>query len=228
MAKATQPVTINDLEFDALITETRTLEATVPAYSVEDGFSVSDAIILSPEKLSMTLYVTNTPVTWLSKHGSDVSRVDSVCKKLEEIYYKGEPVTIVTSDATYTDMAIESIGFTKSLETGYAREIPISFVKIRVTTAKTTTIPDSYGKSGKTQASAGTANTSTVSSGGGGGSSSGQSYSSSYSSSSGSSGGTSSGSSSSGSSSSSGGGGSSSGGKKGSILYNAASAIGLI
>ena len=213
MAKATQPVSINDLEFDALITESRTLEATVPEYSVESGFSVSDAIILSPEKLSMTLYVTNTPVTWYSRHGSDPSRVDEVVKKLEELYYKGEPVTIVTSDATYTDMAIESISFSKSLETGYAREIPISFKKIRVTTAKTTTIPDSYGKCGVTQASAGTANTSTVSSGGGGSSSnsSGSSSSSRGSSSSGGSGGSSSG-----------------GGSKGSILYNAASAIGLI
>lgn len=61
MARAKQPVSINGIEFDALIDESRTLEATVPEYSVESGFSVSDAIILSPEKLDMTLFVTNTP-----------------------------------------------------------------------------------------------------------------------------------------------------------------------
>lgn len=204
MAKAKQPVSINGIEFDALISESRTLEATVPEYSVEDGFSVSDAIILSPEKLSMTLYVTNTPVTWYGRHGGDQSRVDSVVKKLEELYYAGDPVTIVTSDRTYTDMAIESISFSKSLETGYAREVPISFKKIRVTKAKTTTIPASYGKSGATAASAGTASTSSGSSG--------------SSSSSKSSGG--------GSSSSSGSG--SGGNKKSSILYGAASSMGLI
>ena len=167
MARATQPVSINDLEFDALIDESRTLEASIPEYSVESGFSVSDAIILSPEKLSMTLYVTNTPVTWKQRHGSDPSRIYTVVKRLEEIYYKGEPVTITTSDATYTDMAIESLSINKSLETGYAREIPISFKKIRVTSAKTTTIPDSYGKSGKTAASAGTANISSGNTGNG-------------------------------------------------------------
>lgn len=80
--------------------------------------------------------------------------MDSVVKQLEELYYAGEPVTIVTSDATYSNMAIESITFSKSTEVGYAREIPISFKKIRVTSAKTTTIPDSYGKSGATGASA--------------------------------------------------------------------------
>lgn len=208
MAKATQPVSINGLEFDALISESRTLEATVPEYSVETGFSVSDSIILSPEKLEMTLFVTNTPVTWYRRHGASQNRVDSVVKRLEELYFGREPVTIVTSDATYTNMAIESMTISKSLEVGYAREIPISFKKIRVTTAKTTTIPDNYGKSGATAASAGTASTSAASSGG-----------SSTGSGSGSGGGTGSG-----SSSSSG----SNGNSKSSILYNAASSIGLI
>lgn len=206
MAKATQPVSINGLEFDALISESRTLEATVPEYSVETGFSVSDSIILSPEKMEMTLFVTNTPVTWYRRHGASQNRMDSVVKQLEELYFAKEPVTIVTSDATYTSMAIESLTISKSLETGYARQIPISFKKIRVTTAKTTTIPDSYGKSGKTAASAGTASTSTGSSGGGSGSGSGSS----------------------GGSSGAGGSSSSNGNSNSSILYNAASSIGLI
>ena len=206
MGKATQPVSINGLEFDALIDESRTLEATVPEYSVESGFSVSDSVILSPEKLSMTLFITNTPVTWYRRHGASPTRVDSVVKQLEELYFAKEPVTIITSDATYTSMAIESVTISKSLETGYARQIPISFKKIRVTTAKTTTIPDSYGKSGKTAASAGTASTSTGSSGGGSGSGSGSG----------------------GGSSGAGGSSGSNGNSKSSILYNAANSIGLI
>ena len=205
MAIAKQPVSINGIEFDALIDESRTLEATVPEYSVESGFSVSDAIILSPEKLDMTLFVTNTPVTWYNRHGGSQNRVDSVVKQLEELYYAGEPVTIVTSDATYSNMAIESITFSKSTEVGYAREIPISFKKIRVTSAKTTTIPDSYGKSGATGASAGTASTSSGSSGGG-----------------------SSGSGSGGSSGSGSGSSGSNGNSKSSILYSAANSMGLM
>ena len=205
MARAKQPVSINGIEFDALIDESRTLEATVPEYSVESGFSVSDAIILSPEKLDMTLFVTNTPVTWYNRHGGSQNRVDSVVKQLEELYYAGEPVTIVTSDATYSNMAIESITFSKSTEVGYAREIPISFKKIRVTSAKTTTIPDSYGKSGATGASAGTASKSSGSSGRG-----------------------SSGSGSGGSASSGSGSGGSNGSSKSSILYSAANSMGLM
>ena len=196
MARAKQPVSVNGIEFDALISQTDTLEATVPEYTVEDGFVVSDAIILNPEKLDMTLYI--------SRHGSGQDRVETIVKQLQELYFTAEPTTVVTSAKSYTNMAIESLSIAKSLEIGYAREISISFKKIRVTTAKTTTIPDSYGKSGTTQASAGTASTSSGSSGGSSGSGSGGG--------------------SSGSGSSSG----SSGGSKSSILYSAANSIGLI
>lgn len=160
MARAKQPVSVNGIEFDALISSTHTMEATVPEYAIETGFVVSDAIILNPEQLEMVLFVTNTPVTWHNLHGGDPSRVENITKQLEELYYTAEPVTVITSDATYTDMAIESLSINKTAEIGYAREIPISFKKIRVTTAKTTTIPDSYGKSGATAAQSGTANTS--------------------------------------------------------------------
>ena len=164
--KATRPVSVAGIEFDALIDESHTLESTVPEYPVEDGYSVSDSIILNPETLSMTLYLTDTPVTWYRKHGAVRGRAEAICAQLKDLYYQGQPVVIVTSDATYTNMAISSISFNKSADVGYAREIPISFKRIRTTFSRTTTMPDlpvSYGKSGTTQASAGNANTQKVS-----------------------------------------------------------------
>lgn len=203
MARAKQPVSVNGIEFDALISENRGYEATVPEYPVETGFVVSDAIILGAETLNMVLFVTDTPVTWRSHAGQ--GHADQVCNELEELYYTAESVTVVTTDKVYTNMAIENIGFSKSTEIGYAKEVQIAFRKIRVTSAKTTTIPDSYGKSGATAASAGTANTSAGSSGGSGGS---------------------------GGAGGSGGGGYRSGGNSGSskssILYGAASSLGLL
>src|SRR5215469_16079972 len=157
MARVKQPVSIDGITFDALIDETKQLTADVPAYPVEKGFEVSDAIILKPLTLSMTLFLTNTPVTWKVRHGSDPSRVQDVIKRLEALYFKKEPVTVETSERTYEDMAILSIELKKSLETGSSREIPISFKQIRVTEAATTTIPASYGKSGATGTNAGTA-----------------------------------------------------------------------
>ena len=174
MPRATQPVSINGIEFDALISQEQTLTAKAPEYTVEDGFPVSDNVSLDSEPLNMVLYLTNTPVTWYNRHGSSPSRVAQVEKQLKELYFAKEPVTVVTSDDVFTDMVITSVGFKKSRETGFDREIPIAFKKVRVTKARTATIPESYGRGGATGASAGTANTSAGSSGSGSGSSGGR------------------------------------------------------
>ena len=198
MARAKQPVSIDGIEFDALLDQSMDYEADVPEYPTEKGFSVSDNISLKPETLSMTLYVSDTPVTWKSRFGSGKGRVEKVVKQLQDLYFAKKVVTVVTSDAVFDSMAITSISYSKSADVGYAREIPISLKKIIVTESSTTSIPDSYGKSGTTGASAGTANTTAGNSGssGSGGNSSKN--------------------------------GNSDSGKNGSILYNAANSLGII
>lgn len=197
MARAKQPVSIDGIEFDALIDQSIEYEADVPEYATEKGFSVSDNISLKPETISMTLYVSDTPVTWKKRFGSGGGRVERVVKQLEDLFFSKKVITVVTSDAVYDSMAITSLSITKSADVGYAREIPVSLKKIIVTETATTSIPASYGKSGTSNASAGTANTTAGSSGGSGSSkSSGDSKKSSE--------------------------------KNGSILYNAASSVGII
>lgn len=157
MGKALCPVSINGIEFDALISEDRTFEASIPSFVVESGFPISDTIVTNPETLAMTLFVTDTPVTWRN-HGG-IGWTEHICSLLEEIFFSRTLVTIVTSDRTYRNMAIESLGLSKNVDTGYAREIPISFKQIRLSTAKTTFLPSHYGKSGDSMEPAGTANT---------------------------------------------------------------------
>lgn len=164
-----KPVSIAGIEFDALIEETKTLSATVPVYPVENGFPVSDTIILDPLRIHMTLYVTNTPVTWLYRHGSSKDRVRRICEALESLWLDRRLVKIVTSDTIYTNMGITSLTIKKSRETGYAREVSLAAQKVRVTDRETTQIPDYILKSGETQANAGTASTSSSPSQTGGG-----------------------------------------------------------
>jgi len=199
MARAKQPVSIDGIEFDALLDQSRDYEADVPEYPTEKGFSVSDTIVLKAETISMTLYVTDTPVTWKNRFGSGGGRVESVIKRLEQLYFAKKVFTVVTSDAVYDNMVLTSMSIAKSSDVGYAREIPISLKKIIVTESSTVTIPDSYGKSGTTGASAGSANTTNANNG-----------------------------SASGNGSNNGGSNSGSEQKGGSILYNAASNFGLI
>lgn len=161
MAKAKRPATVNGIPFDALLDEERVYEAESPDYPIEDGFTVNDTIILKPLILSMTLFVTDTPVTWLGRGHGGRGWADSIIQRLENLYFSRKTVTVVTSDKTYRSMAIQSISISKSTDVGYARQIPITFKEIRITQSRKTTIPASYGKSGTTGANAGTASTST-------------------------------------------------------------------
>lgn len=160
MARARQPVSIDGIEFDALIDQSLDYEAQVPEYPTEEGFSVSDNISLKPETITMTLFVTDTPVTWRNRHGSGAGRTERVVRQLQNLYFAKKVVTVVTSEAVYSNMAITNMSISKSTDTGYAREIPITLKRIVVTESKTVSIPASYGKSGATGASAGSANTS--------------------------------------------------------------------
>lgn len=167
MARNLTPVTIWGIEFDALIEETKTMNSTIPTYPVEDGFTVSDTIINNAVQVSMTLYLSNTPVTWLYRHGTAKDRVQQICDELEKKWMEKELTKIVTSDTIYTNMGITSLAIKKTKELGYSREIPITASQVRVTTKQTVSIPEYSLKSGETGAKAGSASTSTSSAKGG-------------------------------------------------------------
>ena len=198
MARAKQPVSVDDIKFDALIDSEEGYEADVPEYPTEKGFSVSDTIVLKADTLNMTLYVTDTPVTWRERTGSGPGKTEGVVRRLKDLYFAKKILEVTTTDCVYSNMVITSMNIKKSVEVGYAREIPIAFKKIEVTETATAEIPASYGKSGKTAKAAGKASTTAASTAG---------------------------SSSSGGSSASG---SSSSSSRGSVLYNAASSFGLL
>ena len=211
MAKK-KPVSVWGIEFDALIDETKTMTSTIPEYPVESGFSVSDTIINDPIQVQMTLFLSNTPVTWLYRHGSSSDRVKRVCEMIEQKWFEKKLTKIVTSDTTYTNMGLTSISIKKSSDIGYAREISISAKKVRQTKRKTVKIPKYVLKAGESMADAGKASASKSSAK----SSSGASSSSSSSSGGGS------------SKSSSGSSNSSNSKKSASILYGAANKMGFI
>lgn len=162
--KKLKPVTIAGIEFDALVDEQKSYSSSIPTYPVEGGYPVSDTIINDPIQIQMTLYISNTPVTWLYRHGRSTDRIDKICKEIENMWFEKKLVKVVTTDCIYTNMGITSISIKKSRELGYAREIPITMQKVVVTKRKVTKIPSYILKSGTTKTSAGTASTSKKSS----------------------------------------------------------------
>ena len=208
------------IEFDAMIDEQKNMNATIPTYPVENGFPVSDTIINEPLSLQLNLYISNTPVTFLYRHGTSKNRVNKICKQIEKKWLEKKLTKIVTNDTIYKNMGITSIAIKKSAVIGYAREVSITAQKVYTTKRKTVKIPSYVLKSGATMANAGTASVSTSSAK----SSTGSTTVSSNSSSSGGSTATSSA-----TKGNSGGSNSNSSAKKGqSILYGAASGLGFI
>ena len=54
MARNLKPVSIAGIEGDALISEDISYSADIPEYPVENGYNVSDTVILKPIQLSIT------------------------------------------------------------------------------------------------------------------------------------------------------------------------------
>ncbi len=208
MARKLKPVSIAGIEGDALISEDVNYSADIPEYPVENGFNVSDTIILKPFQLSITFYISDSPATWRSRRGHEPSanRTQKICNKLEDLYFRRQLVKVVTTDKIYTNMGIVSLTISHSSGMGYARQAQMTLKKVYVTKRKTVYIPVYILQSGETKSNAGAATTSssssasTSSSGGGSGSA-------------GSSGGSASGNGS---------------GKKSSILYGVASSMGFL
>lgn len=158
MAKAREPVSIDGIAFDALIDSDELWQSDVPNYPTEAGFEISDTIIIRPLVLNMTLYLTNTPVTWRNRNSPSPFRVQETLQRLNALYFSKTPVTVKTTEQDYVNMAIVSIGLPKKLETGTSRKIPISLQQIMTTEIRTASIPASLGRGGATGVNAGVAN----------------------------------------------------------------------
>lgn len=159
MAKTKQPSSLGGVKFDAIISRDRTYEAEVPSYPVESGFPISDSILRSPLAMNVTAFISNTPVTWKNQLGNTSNRMEKVVKDLENLYFAGKPVTFITGNKVYHDMAITSLTVPETAEMQSAIEVQIALKQVEVTKTKTTTIPASYGMSGTTGDSGGSSST---------------------------------------------------------------------
>ena len=161
--KAREPVSINGAEFDAVIERQEQMSATVPQYPTENGVSISDNVALDAMELTMTLYLTATPITWVSRHGTGEEHIDATCEKLRKQYASREPLEVVTSNRTYSNMVIKQMQFKKSEDIGMAMEIPITLTQVTTTSSEKVDIPAGLGKGGTTKKDTGRTGTGSAS-----------------------------------------------------------------
>ena len=160
MSKAKRPVKINGVEFDALISSSETHTSDVPDYPCENGYSVHDTIVTKPMELSLTLFLSNNPVTWYNRLGNSVDRVQVVEEKLRALFASRQVFTVLTATDKYKNMCFTSVGISKSKENGNGRGIDVTLKQVSITNTRTTSIPVTYGKSGASMSNAGNAGTS--------------------------------------------------------------------
>lgn len=134
MSKAKIPASLGGIEFDCTISRERTYEADVPEYPVEGGFTVSDAILKKPLGLEVVVFVTNMPVTWAKIHAGS-NRVKTVSDALVNLYLSGKPVSFVTPDKVYENMAITKLSLPEE-DYANAIEIALSLKQVKISAAK--------------------------------------------------------------------------------------------
>lgn len=161
--KAIEPVSIDGTEFDARINSQEHMSATVPEYPTENGVSISDNVALDAMELTMTLYLTATPITWESRHGSGEEHISATCEKLRKQYVSRDPLEVVTCDMTYSNMVIKDVQFKKSDDIGVAMEIPITLKQVATTASEKVDIPAGLGKGGTTKKNTGRTGTGSAS-----------------------------------------------------------------
>ena len=122
-------------------------------------------MIQKPKTLSLTVIVTNTPITFRS-HASP-GRVQQVASRFQELYAKRELITVTSAKGIFKNMGVTSLSLPYDVSTKTSLEIPITLKEVQTTAAKTVTIPSEYGRGGDTGTTAGTASTTPYGSSGG-------------------------------------------------------------
>jgi hypothetical protein len=173
LPRLTQPAQIGDyLECDVVLAYTPQFDADVTEFPVEDGFSIADHCIRKPMKLTMEVLFTPTPVTWYSAiMGGGRHTLNRCLNAIMDIWKKGEPVTIKTASAIYTDMVLTSAPMPRRADDGYCYKCTLQFVHVRRVTQRTEDIPedgcnaDAQGKAGETNKDGGAASTQEIGTG---------------------------------------------------------------
>lgn len=159
MKKPKNPVSVGGVKFDVLMNESIERSAEVPQYPVEDGYSVSDSILLSPLTISITALISNMPVSWQHKFQGQTHRTKTEVNKLIELYEKKTLVTYYNRKKAYSNMAITSLSVPRTEEMTECVEISLTLQEVIVTKPKVVDIDESYMRSGTTGTYAGTAST---------------------------------------------------------------------
>lgn len=91
---------------DLTIEENHERRATVTENPIESGATISDQVILQPERLRLTGFVTDARAAVL---GADPGRTQGAFETLDQVWSDRQPVMVVTARKSYDNMVITSL-----------------------------------------------------------------------------------------------------------------------
>ena len=161
---APTPAKLDTLEFDAIIDREVALSSDVPSYAVENGYEVSDNIVLKPIELTVTAVFSNTPITWRSQHGYSASRVETMCERIQQLWKDRKVVSFSAAGDTYDNMTITSCNLPHTTDHGSSVYVKFTLKEVTITQTQVVDISIAYARGGSSSANTGSGSSSTVSS----------------------------------------------------------------
>lgn len=145
----TKPSTLGTLEFDAIVSRSETMDADIPEYATEAGYSVSDNICLKALTLDVEAVISNTPVTWANIHSPSQSRVETLCDEFRKLWKEKKVLTFTAGSDVYENMCIESLTLPRKAENGSSVYISLGLKQVTITSTDTAAISINYARGGK-------------------------------------------------------------------------------
>jgi len=126
-------VYIDGYEIDVFVREEPAFSNEITEHQVESGSDIADHVRAKPTTLTVEGIVSDTPIGDLAdRRASSVPPSQEAYERLQDINKARQPVTVVTSLSTYTDMVIETLTPPRDRRTGKALRFTCVFKQVRV------------------------------------------------------------------------------------------------
>lgn len=131
------------LTLDASLEETHVGESEITDYPVEEGSNISDNSRPKPAQLTLHAFVSNWPLEtpFVQSPTASSSRGRAAWQALNDFRIFGEPLTVRTTLALYTDMLIQSISAPRTAENTNGLEFTLTLKQIFTASSKRVPIP---------------------------------------------------------------------------------------
>ncbi len=129
------------IPLDASLEENHVYKALVTKNPVETGADISDNISINPVELSITGFITDTPVKFFQGIRNAVSGSGSLSKTAHDdlvfLFKAKQKMTVITGLTTYKDMVISALSFPRNAQTGRAIRFECQLMQIITVTFET-------------------------------------------------------------------------------------------